>query len=287
MVYWNVILTLLILHVSVGKFNVVFDSSVSAEYIPEILRGVNLVDFYIVLHQNVSISFYNISLNDGVIADTYIPNFCFDNQVTYALIPIALYAQKYNGSQYCADPQIPHMEIRLSSKLSFSTSRSISENEYDLVGLVAHEICHGLGFTSLITSDGTFIRFTYPTLYDTIVLQLPNSARLTDTITKSLTGNALQFPFSKHYPLYSKNPFRQGTSIIHGFYGLMRYKCDLGVAQAEMDVYTLLILQRLGLTVRNCDTPDTSTICNYCRPGTRCIPNSAPRMHWMFNKIFI
>lgn len=271
-----------------GRFNVDFDDSVVEGAKNSVMIGINMLGHYIDLQHNVSISIRNDSIATGIIAETHIPNYCFDYKKQYQLITSALCLQKYGTQRLCTAYGVYHdMVIILSPNTNYyfrESGTSIKFNQYDLATVIAHEGCHGLGIVSNLQADGTYERFNSPTSYDVIVFNLNSNAHVSNS---SFTNNSLSFPFfNLKYPLYAKRPFWIGTSIIHGFYGLMNYKGLKGVEACEIDIYTLNILKQLGYTVRNCDNPDFSTICGYCNSGVPCVISTSNEKEWFLNFLF-
>ena len=111
--------------------------------------------------------------------------------------------------------------------------------KYDLVTVILHEICHGLGFFDSFSSDGTLGSYGFssePLIYDTFVENFDGD-RLTDTLKFSnystalesqLIGNQLYFngPLLKNYSslvnylnlrakLYAPATWDPGSSISH------------------------------------------------------------------------
>lgn len=266
-----------------GNFNVFFDSFVDEQAKFSLMLGVNTVYKYINLNVNISVYFRNTTLDNGVLATTVKPDYCYDLNEKYQLLQSALYLQRYGSTYSCNGINRYNINIFLSQEVNYyyrNSNRVIEEDQYDLATLSAHEVCHGLGIDSLLNEDGTFRMFDSPTAYDAIILNLKDNKR----VSSSLTDNSLFFPFPKlKYPLYSRNPFWNGTSLVHGFYGLMNYKGFKGLEACEMDIYTLSILQRLGYPIRNCDNPDFSNICGYCNSGVQCVISESSRNGWILN----
>ncbi len=154
----------------------------------------------------------------------------------------------------------------------YGTDGKTSPLKYDLVTVVIHELCHGLGFFdsfNVTGSTGSYGVSSFPVIYDTFV---ENAARvkLTDTNTYAnpssdlkvqLTSQNLYFngPLLKFYTsglrarLYAPLTFDAGSSIAHlddattpDSIGLMRPFIDFGEAIHNPGKFTLSILGDLG-----------------------------------------
>ena len=149
--------------------------------------------------------------------------------------------------------------------------------KYDLVTVVLHEMCHGLGFFDSFSSDGTLGSYGFgsiPMIYDTFVENY-NGSRLTDTLKfnnystaleSQLIGNQLYFngpllrkySTSVNYPnlrakLYAPSTWDAGSSVSHldesatlTVNSLMTPYIDLGEAIHDPGKYTFSILGDLG-----------------------------------------
>jgi hypothetical protein len=155
-----------------------------------------------------------------------------------ALNPMAVYpvglAEKIAGQSLNPDLQ-GDMLLTINSSVSWylGTDGQVSTQRYDLVTVVLHEICHGLGFfdsMNINTAVGWYGISSIPMIYDTFV-ENQGENRLTDTLKfinystalrSQMTGGQLYFngPLLKKYSgsrakLYVPSVFDAGSSISH------------------------------------------------------------------------
>jgi hypothetical protein len=194
-----------------------------------------------------------------------------------ALYPVAL-AEKIAGQRLNDDSEGDlHLTINSSQPWYLGTDRKTPSGKYDLVTVVLHEICHGLGFYDSFDTDGTIGGYgvnSFPMIYDTFI---ENSAadRLTDTLRfrnnsaamkNQLTGDQVYFngPLLKNYTevnnytalrarLYAPPTWDAGSSISHldenrtlQTNSLMTPYIDYGEAIHNPGRYTYSILGDLG-----------------------------------------
>jgi len=217
----------------------------------------------------------------GVLAQSTITGYATGSSID-ALNPKALYpvslAEKISERSLNADSD---GDISLSVNSSIGWYLGIDgntpSNKYDLVTVVIHEICHGLGFFDSFNSDGTVGSWgvaSLPMIYDTFVENF-SGTRLTDTLKvvnnsadllSQLTGNQVYFngPLLKKYSssvnysilrakLYAPSTWDAGSSISHldetatlRANSLMTPFIDLGEAIHDPGKYTFSILGDLG-----------------------------------------
>ena len=211
-----------------------------------------------------------------------------------AFNPIAFYpvtvAEKIAGRSLDND-SVPDIEIAINSKIPwyFKTDGNTPSAKYDLVTVVLHEVCHGLGFDGSFYIDSSKGNYgdtaSIPEIYDTFVENL-SGEKLTDTaffkhnslnLGQELVGGQLYFngPLTRRYlnegraRLYSPPAWDQGSSVVHldesstaEINSLMTPYIDLGEAIHDPGNLTFSILGDLGwintkiLTQKIKDTED-------------------------------
>jgi hypothetical protein len=200
----------------------------------------------------------------------------------FSYYPIAL-AEKIAGKSLNSDPEGDiTLKVNSSQNWYLGTDGQTPTTKYDLVTVVIHEICHGLGFYDSFSSDGTIGSYGLPLLpviYDTFVENLTGN-RLIDTLKfrnnsagllSQLTGGLLYFngPLLKKFTtgsrakLYAPKTWDQGSSISHldeagtlRVNSLMTPFIDFGEAIHDPGQYTFSILGDLGwINTRIIHTP--------------------------------
>lgn len=193
-----------------------------------------------------------------------------------ALYPLAYYpvglAEKIAGEKLNSDLQ-GDIEMRINSSINWYTGidGQVPASKYDLVTVVLHEMCHGLGFfDSMNTSQslGYYGLGALPMVFDKFVENL-NGQRLTDTLAfqnnsaelySQFTGGQLYFngPLTKNYTagdrarLYSPSKWDNGSSVSHldeetnKDNPLMTPFIDLGEAIHDPGKLTLSMLGDVG-----------------------------------------
>ena len=185
----------------------------------------------------VKMSWAKIS-DAGVLANSSITGFAggwaIDALDPYAFYPVAV-AEKIAGKSLNDDLEAD-IELTVNSSINWylGTDGNTPVNRYDLVTVVIHELCHGLGiFDSFDVqgSLGTYGIGPVPLVYDTFVETL-GGKRLTDTLSftrnstalaSELTGGQLYFggPLAKRYlngvrpRLYAPSTWDPGSSVSH------------------------------------------------------------------------
>ncbi len=246
------------------------EARVAAEYAVSIIRSVLPEDAAFTL----KLTWQRIS-STGVLANSTITAFsggwsigAFKPDVFY---PIAL-AEKIAGKSLNADSE-PDIEIVFNSTVSWylGTDGNTPGTRYDLVTVVIHEICHGLGFFDSMNTDGTLGWYgagSIPVIYDTFVENL-TERRLTDTLffenystalKNELTGGQLYFngPLFRNLTgsrarLYAPSTWDPGSSVSHldetrtpSVHSLMTPFIDRGEAIHNPGSWTMSILGDLG-----------------------------------------
>ena len=124
----------------------------------------------------------------GVLAQSTITGYV-GGPVINALNPLSYYpvalAEKIAGKSLNDDLQ-GDITLAVNSSINWylGTDGQTPVTKYDLVTVVIHEICHGLGFFDSFSSDGTLGSYginSIPMIYDTFV-ETYDGNRLTDTL---------------------------------------------------------------------------------------------------------
>jgi hypothetical protein len=202
----------------------------------------------------------------------YAPGWAIDAQNPRAYYPVSL-AEKIAGSSLNEVSQ-PDISLAINSSINwyFGTDGQTPAQKYDLVTVVLHELCHGLGFyDSMTTSDteGSYGSFKIPMIYDTFVEDV-DGKKLTDTLSypnpsaallTRLTGGQIYFngPLLNNYTkglrakLYAPATWDPGSSVSHldesatlRINALMTPFIDFGEAIHDPGRYTFSILGDLG-----------------------------------------
>ncbi|MGA2405575.1 MAG: T9SS type A sorting domain-containing protein [Bacteroidales bacterium] len=227
----------------------------------------------------------------GVLAQStitrYIAGSLIDALNPLSFYPVAL-AEKIAGKSLNDDLEGDILlSVNSSKNWYLGTDGQTPVQKYDLVTVVLHEVCHGLGFFDSFGSDGTLGSYGFgsiPMIYDTFV-ENNNGSRLTDTLKfnnystaldSQLIGNQLYFngPLLRKYStsvnyanlrakLYAPSTWDAGSSISHldesatlRVNSLMTPYIDLGEAIHNPGKYTFSILGDLGwINTRIIPTP--------------------------------
>lgn len=259
-----------------GKINVIytgFPSGAQAafDYAVRILEYMLPGD----LNMTVRASWTRIS-SDGVLGNSSITGFAGGWAID-AFEPVALYpvtvAEKIAGRSLNEEFEAD-VELVLNSTANWylGTDGNTPVTKYDLVTVVLHELCHGLGFFDSMNAEnniGSYGIGNIPIIYDRFVENLLKE-RLTDTILfdqdseelyNELTGEQLYFegPLTRRYlsggraRLYAPSTFDAGSSIAHldelrtiQADALMTPFIDLGEAIHDPGRLTMSILGDLG-----------------------------------------
>jgi len=181
----------------------------------------------------------------GVLAQSSITGYAggwgIDALNPLSLYPVAL-AEKISGKRLSTDSE-GDIALSVNSSVNWylGTDGQVPAQKYDLVTVVMHEICHGLGFYDSFSTDATTGSWglgSVPLIYDTFVENFSGN-RLTDTLKflnnsadlkSSLTNNSVYFnaPLLKTYSLlhpklysvtraklYAPSTWDAGSSISH------------------------------------------------------------------------
>jgi hypothetical protein len=219
----------------------------------------------------------------------------------YADYPVAL-AEKIAGKTLNADSEGDLiMSINSNTQWYTGTDGNTPVNKYDLVTVVLHELCHGIGFVDSFTQTGTigsYGIFNNPAIYDRFV-QDGSGFYLTDTIhytnNTSKLGNELttaNIYFSgivqnPRVRLYAPSTFSAGSSISHinpGSVlqqdGLMEPFISLAEAIHSPGKITMAILGDIGwINTRIIHTPYTDTEKNLSQVAFNAVIQSDTSFH--------
>ena len=228
----------------------------------------------------IQATWQNIS-TAGVLAQTSISRFIggwgIDAPNPLSFYPVAL-AEKMSGKNL-SDGLSGEISMSVNSSINWylGTDGNTPSTKYDLVTVVIHEICHGLGFYDSFDVTGTVGTWglgTLPMIYDTFIENI-NGVRLTDTLKipnnstlleNQLTGNQVYFngPLLRKYAasvtpnfasrarLYAPPTWDSGSSLSHldtstpRVNSLMNPFIDLGEAIHNPGNYIFSILGDLG-----------------------------------------
>ena len=222
-------------------------------------------------------------LTKGVLAHSTITGYAggwtIDALDPLSLYPVAL-AEKIAGVSLNADLQ-GDITLAVNSSINWylGTNGQVPAQKYDLITVVLHEICHGLGFFDSFNTDettGSWGINSVPMIYDKFVENI-NGNRLTDTLKflnnstalrNELIGNRVFFngPLLRNYSnfihyanlrakLYSPSTWDGGSSISHldesasitlPGNSLMTPFIDIQEAIHNPGKYTFMILGDLG-----------------------------------------
>jgi hypothetical protein len=212
----------------------------------------------------------------GVLGNSSITGYAggwnIDAQNPLALYPVAL-AEKIGGESL-NDSLESDITLRINNKINWylGTDGNTPIARYDLVTIVLHELCHGLGFYDSMDTDNTIGWYgldSIPLIYDTYIENF-SGKRLTDTLAftnyseqlqKEYTGLNLYFngPLLKTYTsgsrarIYAPAAWSPGSSLSHLDEAqtlepntLMTPFIDMGEAIHDPGKLTLSILGDLG-----------------------------------------
>ncbi len=214
--------------------------------------------------------------SDGTLGQTsvtgYVAGWGINALNPRAYYPVSL-AEKIAGHTINED-SVGDLVLTLNSSVRWylGTDGATPSTNYDLVTVVLHEVCHGLGFYDSMNSNGTVGWWginSFPMIYDTFLEDQPGK-KLTDTLTyinyssallTALTDNKVYFngPLLRKYTsdqrakIYAPSRWDPGSSISHldedstlAVNALMTPFIDLGEAIHDPGNYTMSILDDLG-----------------------------------------
>ena len=217
---------------------------------------------------------------------SYVGGWGIDALEPFAFYPISL-AEKIAGKSLNEDSEGDiSLTLNSSTNWYFGTDGNTPVQKYDLVTVVLHELCHGLGFFDSMDVQGSLGSYglgSIPIIYDNFVENL-NEKRLTDTLIfrqnssslyLELVGGELYFngPLVKRYlsgsraRLYSPSTWDPGSSVSHldevrtlAVNSLMTPFIDFGEAIHDPGKLTFSVLGELGwINTRILHTPKKDT----------------------------
>lgn len=285
-----------------AQFQLYFDSNVPQNVQDASAIASNNVQKFLVLNTDVNILVEWVVLAPSILGDTTITSVCKDPFNTFIILPPALYVQLYGNTGACqsyTNDTFYHMVIQLNSArdstfyYNASASR-IAPDQYDIISVIMHEICHGLGFQSQVfDAEGNIFNAPDGFLFDWILFEsIPTSGwpqpfgngPLLNPVVKNadlLTANdhSVVFPCAHPFPLYNPSTFTPGVSISHtSNYGLMYYRLFPGQTWRTLNVYIVDVFRVLGYTVANCAAPDLIFPCGNCEHGFACFTSDGERI---------
>jgi hypothetical protein len=259
-----------------GKITVAYsgfttEARTAVEYAINILESVLPSD----LKMTVKASWTRIS-TAGVLGNSSITGFAAGWGID-ALDPMAFYpvtvAEKIAGKSLNEDNEADvELVLNNSAKWYLGTDGNTPTTKYDLVTVVIHELCHGLGFFDSMNGDnsvGSYGIGNTPVIYDKFVENL-SGKKLTDTtyFTQNSAGLYLELvsgqlyfngPLTRRYlsgnraRLYSPSEWDPGSSVSHldetrtpKADGLMTPFIDYGEAIHNPGKLTMSILGDIG-----------------------------------------
>jgi hypothetical protein len=177
----------------------------------------------------INASWVKISTS-GVLAQSSITGYVSGAGID-ALNPLVFYpvslAEKIAGKNLSSD-STGEVMLQVNSAINWylGTDGQVPSQKYDLVTVVLHEICHGLGFYDSFSSDGTLGSYGFnsePLIYDTFVENFDGS-RLTDTLKFSNNSSALNSQLIGNQLYYDGPLIKKYTSSNPGNYTIFRAK---------------------------------------------------------------
>jgi hypothetical protein len=259
-----------------GRITVVYtgfssEAKAAVEYAVRILEFMLPTD----LKMTIKASWTRIS-SQGVLGNSSITGFAggwgidaFDPMAFYPVTIAEKIAGRSLNEDYEADVELV---LNSTAKWYFGTDGNTPVTKYDLVTVVMHELCHGLGFFDSMNADnnvGSYGIGNIPIIYDKFVENLVEE-RLTDTtlfvqnseeLNDELVGGQLYFagPLTRRYlnearaRLYAPSIWDPGSSVSHldelrtsQADALMTPYIDFGEAIHDPGKLTMSILGDLG-----------------------------------------
>jgi hypothetical protein len=218
------------------------EAKAAVEYAKSILETILPADTKL----TISASWEKIS-NAGVLGNSSITGYALGTWID-ALNPMAIYpvalAEKIAGKSLNDDVQ-GDMTLRINNIITWylGTDGKPPSYSYDLVTVVLHEICHGLGFFDSMNTDGTTGWYgisSIPMIYDSFIENFAGK-RLTDTLEfQNNTADIRSQLISKQ--LYFNGPLLKKYSLLNN-YSTLRAKIwapltwDPGSSISHLDEY--------------------------------------------------
>jgi hypothetical protein len=259
-----------------SRINVIY-SGFSSEARVAVQYAVNILESVLPSDANLTVKATWMRISDsGVLGNSSITGFATGWSIN-ALDPRAYYpvslAEKISGESLNGENEAD-IELVLNSTASWylGTDGNTPVSKYDLVTVVIHELCHGLGFFDSMMAEnleGSYGLGSIPIIYDKYVENISGN-RLTDTTYFSQNSNSLyrelvsgriffNGPVTRRYlngdraKLYSPPNWDPGSSISHfdeastpPMDALMTPFIDYGEAIHNPGLLTLSLLGDLG-----------------------------------------
>lgn len=292
------------------------EARTAVEYAVNIMESVLPEDVKI----NIKASWTRISAS-GVLGNSSITGFAAGWGID-AIQPMAFYpvtvAEKIAGKDLNEDWEADvELVLNSTAKWYFGTDGNTPVTKYDLVTVVIHELCHGLGFFDSMNAEnpeGSYGLGSMPVIYDTFVSDLSGN-KLTDTtvyprgskkLYDALTGGQLYFdgPLTRNYlnggraRLYAPSTWDAGSSVSHldelrtlAADGLMTPYIDFGEAIHDPGKLTVSILGDVGwinTRIIHAELKDTEDHLDQVTIRTKILSDSSynrnsVRMYYSFN----
>jgi hypothetical protein len=233
----------------------------------------SIMELYLPAGTNLTIKASYEHLGTGVLGNSVITGYAAGWSID-ALDPLAYYpvslAEKIGGSKLNTDAE-GDMEMKVSNSVNwyYGTDGHTPSTQYDLVTVILHEMCHGLGFFDSMTKDQTVAYHLEPVplIYDKFLENL-SGQKIADTLIfpnysagllQQLTGGQVYFKGpvlsatnSGRVKLYAPDVWDSGSSISHldesitEGNSLMTPYIDKGEAIHDPGKITMAILADLG-----------------------------------------
>lgn len=287
------------------QFHLYFDNDATKDMQAVSYEAAQGLFYFISLKRDINIKIEWAALGQGILGSSSFPYGCQDElRNIFIILPPALYVQKYGENGNCRSYNgnvFYHMTIQLNSDPSVrfywqNNVTKIQSNEYDALTTIRHEMVHGLGQKSSIASvDGMSTLVPMGYLYDWIIFSangawpdMNSGIPLQNPTFKNgyRLDSSLLFPCNHSFPLNVDSiDFANGVPVAHNAHeGLMNFKLSKGQQRSALSMYDIEMLSTLGYTTKNCDHPDMSTPCAFCRMTDNChISASEPILSFFFN----